>query len=118
MSKPERIGRQPLTHSRVAALQSRELGDGGFNRSLQHLSEGGCDDSAKAPITPFWTSATGVSGTAASLGAISTSAILVGDCAGHDQRGCCAGVGYVAACRNQDFPKGGRHVTGDIQIFD
>jgi putative transposase len=90
---------------------------GGFKRSSQHLAEGGCDDSPKAPIPPFWTGAAVVTGTAASSGAFATPAILVGDFAGYDQRGCCAGGGYVAACRNQNVPKGGRHANSDVQIF-
>ena len=36
---------------------------GGFKRSSQHLSEGGCDGYSKAAITPFWTSAIAVTGT-------------------------------------------------------
>lgn len=43
---------------------------GGFKRSSQHLNEGGCDGHSKATITPFWTSAIAVTGTAASSGAI------------------------------------------------
>ncbi|WP_288142910.1 hypothetical protein [Mesorhizobium sp.] len=43
---------------------------GGFKRSSQHLNEGGCDGHSKATITPFWTSTVGVTGTAASSGAI------------------------------------------------
>ena len=42
----------------------------GFKRSSQHLNEGGCDEPSKAPITPFWTGAAAVTGTAASRGAI------------------------------------------------
>jgi len=42
---------------------------------------------------------------------------LVGDCEGDDQRGGCAGGWYVAACRNQDVPKGRRHATSDVQTF-
>ncbi|PBB98880.1 hypothetical protein CK224_04365 [Mesorhizobium sp. WSM3862] len=45
------------------------------------------------------------------------SAILVGDSAGADQRRCCAGGWYVAACWNQIVPTGGRHGTSDVQIF-
>ena len=43
---------------------------GGFKRSSQHLNEGGCDEPSKAPITPFWTGAAAVTGTATSSGAI------------------------------------------------
>jgi putative transposase len=43
---------------------------GGFKRSSQHLNEGGCVEPSKAPITPFWTGAAAVTGTAASSGAI------------------------------------------------
>jgi putative transposase len=43
---------------------------GGFKRSSQHLNEGGCDGHSKATITPFWTRAAAVTGTAASSGAI------------------------------------------------
>jgi putative transposase len=43
---------------------------GGFKRSSQHLNEGCCDEHSKAPITPFWTGAAAVTGTAASSGAI------------------------------------------------
>jgi carbonic anhydrase len=44
--------------------------EGGFKRSSQHLNEGGCDEHSKAPITPFWTGAVAVTGTAASSKAI------------------------------------------------
>ncbi|MFK4719283.1 putative transposase [Bradyrhizobium niftali] len=91
---------------------------GGSKRSSQHLNEGGCDERSKATITPFWTSAVAVTGTTAGSGAICTPAILVGDRAGDDQRGCCIGGWYVAACRNQIVPTGGRHGTSDVQIFD
>ena len=43
---------------------------GGFKRSSQHLNEGGCDGHSKATITPFWTGAVAVTGTAASSEAI------------------------------------------------
>ena len=43
---------------------------GGFKRSSQHLNEGGCVEPWKAPITPFWTGAAAVTGTAASRKAI------------------------------------------------
>jgi hypothetical protein len=43
---------------------------GGFKRSSQHLTEGSRDEPAKAPITPFWTGAAAVTGTAASSEAI------------------------------------------------
>ena len=43
---------------------------GGFKRLSQHLNEGGCDGHSKATITPFWTSAFAVTGTAASRAAI------------------------------------------------
>ena len=91
---------------------------GGSKRSSQQLSEGGCDGHSKATITPFWTSAVVVTGTTASSGAICTPAVLVGDRTGDNQRGCCIGGWYVAACRNQIVPTGGRHGTSNVQNFD
>ena len=87
---------------------------GGFKRSSQHLNEGGCDDAETTPIRPLWPSAAAIAGTAGGRGAISTPAILVGDCSGHDQRRCCTVGGCVAACRNQDVPKGGWHGASNV----
>src|SRR3954447_24500676 len=85
-----------------------------FKRSSQHSDVGGCDDFSKAAITPIWASAVAITGTATRSAAIRTSAVLVGDCRGDAQRECCAGGGYIAACRSKIVPKGRRHAPIDV----
>ena len=87
---------------------------GGFKRSSQHSSKGGCDEETQAAFGSVWAGSFALARSTAGGRAREAATVLGGDCLGALERGCCGRGRGVAGGRNTMVPEGRRHATSDV----
>jgi putative transposase len=101
----------PLVHHSDRGSQ------GGFNRSLQHFNEGGCDDDWKTALRSIGAREAARTGSPAGRAASGATAVLGGDCCGTLERGCRGERSALAGGRDTMVSGGRRYAAIASEAF-